>query len=644
MKKVILQSLHLRNFKKIQCFTIDFQMNTEIHGKNGVGKSTIADAYSWLLYGKNQQDQTDFSIKTLDENNQPLPKLEHEVIGVFTVDDVETKLQRCYREKWTKKRGNDFEELTGHETTFFVNDVPTSASEYKTVVASIIDEGIAKIISNPLYFNHKMKWNERREVLERMSGDIINEDIVSFIPDNVTRLNEVIVLLNANKCLTDEKKAIQVKKKKLKDEIDFIPARLDETRRSKPEELNWSEIEKQISENEIYIQSVEKQIESSIEAVKQEEAKYIELQKEHFANQSKLSTLENELKLEAGKGRNDLQAKKQELQNSINSIKAKNSNYEFNRSKIQSEIERLTSENDKLREKLSIESAKQFAYDPNSVCCTACNRPLDNAQEKVNELQANFNTAKLSETQRIQSIGKANKDQILKLHEELNNLVKPTESTDEIEAQIKAIDEQLQTSLVIGTSEEIEALKKQIQEFVLPTIEAPDSAELKSQKTQIAEITQTLKNSLSARDRIKEIETRVSELNEQQKTLSQELATLERTEFQIDLFYKSKAELIESRVNEKFTIVKFKMFETQLNGGESPTCICTVDGVPFSDVNTASQINAGLDIINALQWHFGILAPVIIDGRESVTNLIKTECQIVSLIVDDNAKQLTVIN
>jgi hypothetical protein len=35
------------------------------------------------------------------------------------------------------------------------------------------------------------------------------------------------------------------------------------------------------------------------------------------------------------------------------------------------------------------------------------------------------------------------------------------------------------------------------------------------------------------------------------------------------------------------------MFETQINGGEAECCEALINGVPFSDANTASKINAG---------------------------------------------------
>ncbi|MEG0188114.1 MAG: ATPase, partial [Algoriella sp.] len=86
--------------------------------------------------------------------------------------------------------------------------------------------------------------------------------------------------------------------------------------------------------------------------------------------------------------------------------------------------------------------------------------------------------------------------------------------------------------------------------------------------------------------------------------------------------------------------VTFKLFEEQVNGGLNPTCITLVNGVPFGSANTAGRINAGLDIINTLCKVNEISAPVFLDNRESVTKLIPTESQIISLIVDPKQETL----
>ncbi|WP_231701779.1 hypothetical protein [Crassaminicella thermophila] len=90
---------------------------------------------------------------------------------------------------------------------------------------------------------------------------------------------------------------------------------------------------------------------------------------------------------------------------------------------------------------------------------------------------------------------------------------------------------------------------------------------------------------------------------------------------------------MESSINAKFKYVSFKLFDTQVNGGLVETCEALIDGVPFSNANTAAQINAGLDIINALSEYYDVQAPIFIDNRESVNQLIDCNSQIVNLIV-----------
>ena len=239
MKTITLKALTLRNFKKIQNLTIEFDpSDTTIAGTNGVGKSTIFDAYTWLLYGKNSHDQQDFSIKTLDENNKVINRIEHSVMGVFDVSGESVTLSRIYTEKWTKRRGFEVEELTGHTTDYFINDVPKSKSEFDGYVKTMIEDSIAKVVSSPLYFNEKLKWQERREILSSMAGDTTADDVLNFASDELSGAKELIALLDARKSLTDEKTRISAQRKKLREELEQIEPRVSELQRMTEHTVN----------------------------------------------------------------------------------------------------------------------------------------------------------------------------------------------------------------------------------------------------------------------------------------------------------------------------------------------------------------------------------------------------------------------
>ena len=170
----------------------------------------------------------------------------------------------------------------------------------------------------------------------------------------------------------------------------------------------------------------------------------------------------------------------------------------------------------------------------------------------------------------------------------------------------------------------------------------PDASELKARKEGIQSNIDGLKRRLMGKAAIDSANKRIAELEIEYRARQAELAQLEGMEYTVAQFVKARISKVEGRINGLFKLVRFKMYEKQINGGETETCEAMVDGVPFSDLNSAARINAGLDIINAFSASNGIVAPVFIDNRESVTTLIKTKAQLVNLIVDGNCKQLKI--
>jgi exonuclease SbcC len=152
----------------------------------------------------------------------------------------------------------------------------------------------------------------------------------------------------------------------------------------------------------------------------------------------------------------------------------------------------------------------------------------------------------------------------------------------------------------------------------------------------------TLKKKLATKDQIDRAHARIQELEEQQRTFSQQLADLEKSEFLLAEFGKAKMEMVEERINGKFKYVSFKMYNTLINGGEEDACESMVDGVPFSNLNTAGKINAGIDIINALCDHYQVYAPIFIDNRESINKLLDSKSQLVNLVVTKDKKLVVV--
>ena len=72
------------------------------------------------------------------------------------------------------------------------------------------------------------------------------------------------------------------------------------------------------------------------------------------------------------------------------------------------------------------------------------------------------------------------------------------------------------------------------------------------------------------------------------------------------------------------------------------TCEMMVDGVPYSSLNSASKMQAGLDVIAALSKLYDVSVPVWLDNRESVTSIPEINSQVINLFVSADDKELRV--
>ncbi|HZK21089.1 MAG TPA: AAA family ATPase, partial [Oscillospiraceae bacterium] len=125
-------NLTLTNFKGVKEFVLDANgRSVSVFGDNATGKTTLADAQSWLLFDKDSKGTKNFSPKTKDENGQDLHNIENIVFGQYQLDDGSTvSFKKAFSEVWKKKRGTATPEFSGHTTDYFIDGVPVKANEY----------------------------------------------------------------------------------------------------------------------------------------------------------------------------------------------------------------------------------------------------------------------------------------------------------------------------------------------------------------------------------------------------------------------------------------------------------------------------------------------------------------------------------
>ena len=649
MKNIVLKRLSLLNFKGLRQLTADFgEQVTDIRGANATGKTTVFDAFRWVLFGKDSTDRKDFNIKTLDEDGKPLERLPHEVTALISVNGEDITLKKCYSEKWTKKRGSVEEVFSGHTVECFFNDVPCTVKEYEAKVSEICDEQVFRLITDPLCFTAQKK-DVQRIFLIRMTGNVEDATIIGTNPDFAP-----LAAMLTGKTLEELKRETAAKKRKIKDGIDKIPARIDERKRDMPEAYDWSAVEANIRVHEYEIERTDGQIADmgkvAREAMKQKDdiAKKIADTKKLIADR-RYSLEESIL--------SSYRAAIRDHREAISSATEKRHERQTKAIAIQRMQNELAALNEKrtnlITEWRAIKAESFIEPDPACFVCPTCKRPLDadDIESKTEEMRALFNSGRAERLEKNREQGLLLKQDIEAREEaikEASNYLFMLES-DIAEIENSAIfkEEPVKPETGQAVSEdakiqELEAETERLQKEFDKGFSAPDTSELQELKRKHQEALEEDKAKLRNRETINAINGRILELEQEYRKGQEEVARLEGLEYVMAQFGKARMEQLEKRINGLFTIVRFKMYEQQINGGEVETCEAMVDGVPFADLNNAAKTNAGLDIINAICKAYGTTAPVFLDNREGVTQIIPTQSQIVNLIVDAQCTQLTI--
>ena len=634
-----LKSLQLVNFKGIKSLKIDFKDQTSIYGQNASGKTTIFDAFTWLLFGKDSTDRKDFEIKTLDTFNQVIPKLDHEVTGILQVDGRNVTLKRVYKEKWVKRRGTDTESMDGHETLFYVDDVPYQANEYQKYISSLIDESVFKMITNPHYFN-SLHWTDRRKILSEIVGEISDNDIAATNP----AFQELLAKLEG-RTLEQYRKMIREKIKKLKDDLKNIPPRIDELSRNNPIEPDYDLIRKSISQKKERLAEIEKAITDKTKEYQDIISKKENVLSEVAKIKTQILQIKHKHETQINQEIFEAQQYPKRLTLDINNLKIQLSRLEQCIHENNLKVENLNKKNELLRAEWQGINESILTFNDAEFCCPTCKRAYEKGdiESKKESLIANFNQNKVEKLNEIHRQGTTNKGLIEQLGKEIESQnAEKAELALIIQEKQKEYDVLISTPFsgqslgsVLANDQEYNSLLSkatELQESSNYEIKI-DDADLRSEKSSIQEEIDQLNRKLNIRELVAQNKSRISELESESKFIAQQISDFEKDDFIIQKFDEARVEIIESRLADKFETVRFKMFQTNINGGVEPTCITLVNGVPYPDANNAAKINSGIEIINVLSDHFNVHAPIIIDNREAVNELHKTDSQIINLIV-----------
>ena len=632
-----LLKLNLQNFKGIRNSEFDFGgIDATIYGDNATGKTTVFDSLCWLLFGKDSLNRADFEIKTL-ENGEPIHKVNHEVEAEFLNDDGNSfTLRRVYREKYSSPRGGDTK-LTGHTTDYFINEVPVKEKEYKQYINDVIAEDVFKLITNPLYFNEQYSWQNRRQLLLKMCGDVDDESVINSRSE-LTRLAE---LLNG-RTVDEQRKIVAAKKTAINKELDMIPVRIDEALRNKADiAASESKLTTDIETLNKSINELENQKATIINGFSSTEkrSKIDEIGRQLKARQSEVLSIYNS---EKQRKRGEYEA----LLTQLKIIESEHNRYTDRAYDLAKDIERESKRIETLQAEFDTFNAQEF----NKETCPTCGQPLP--EDKQAELEAAFNSEKAAKLEEWQSLIESAKKLKANYEEQREVLlVKADGLTKEIEDKTKAYEtkfKEYESYLEPNVEDDPDYKELKAELFLLELDEGEEAddkevSRLDEEISSVKEKRAALETELNKYTLNADIQKRVIELENQQQKLAAEKNLLDETSFLIDEFVKAKVDMLEESINSHFEYARFKMFNVLVNGNIEECCETTYKGVPYRSMNNAARMNVGLDIINALTKFYNVTAPVFIDNAEAVTDFIKCNSQTIKLVVDADFKELTMI-
>lgn len=665
MKEVKIQSLDLQNFKGIKAFDLKIDgENVQVFGDNATGKTTLFDAFTWLLFGKDSQNKSDsaFAIKTLVDGKE-VHNSNHTVEGTLLINGTPITLKRVYREVWKKKRNSPTKVQDGHTTDFYIDDVPIETkTEYDRRINEILLEEDFKLLTNPTFFNEQLDWQKRREKLLNIAGDITDQDVIHAN----TKLKDLPAILQ-NKTVEEYQKIIANKRKKIQKELDLIPYQIEENQNMIPQlDIDVEGLKAQANSIEQEIDG-QKQVIFNIRNGKA----VVEKEQQLMKIESEMNSYKREFEYSAKEEIYKLSARVQEERGNLSIMQKpiEQAKYEIdfmNRTIEQNDqtIIQMGNQVGQLRNEWSKKNAEEFQHEDNCTCPT-CHQELP-AEQVEEARKIAFDSFKLQKSTQLGEIV----EKAEKLKQQKQELI---EKTEQIQSDITKKQEEI-TSLNEKVIKKQEEVKKFEDKLKAAESEVPDVFQdqkyqefMQQKQTLIQEIAQLKEHAsqavqdvqkeiytlqgkkqeidvqLSKHANIIAIKTRITELEERETFLTNEIQKLDHHMYLTDEFVREKVRLLEEKINGKFKYARFKLFKEQLNGGLKECCETLFEGVPYSSgLNNAAKINVGIDIINTLSEHYQMRAPIFVDNAEAVTQLIDSDSQLISLVVSEKDKQLRV--
>ena len=634
--KIRLKKLILENFMMYAQAEFNFTELTRIMGKNGKGKSSIVNAYTWLFFNCDYE-LNDNPVVRRTVDGKSVDDMDTAVTAVLDIDGKEVTAKKVQKRTYSKD-GSSYKD----DNKYFINDVPKTLRDFNEYFE--IDIATWKMCSNINAFLDK-KPSEMREFLFSQVGNITDLEIAQGNED----LSELASLLE--KYTAEELSAMnKATKAKVTKEIPVMDGQIKEKERD-------IQIKSDIDTAELVLQknALQEQLEQNLYKQTGNEnllAEYDRATKDILELHHKLSEMQNTANSELEAQRAELRATVMNKSVAINNLKSSirlSENEIFNSNK---KITELAKEKERLGNAWKTVKAEKF--DSNTAICPTCHRELP--EEEVKNLMETFEKTKADRISKIETDGKAARKEIeeeqalLKDKEQaLSDLNENLNAANKEYAEMTAKLESIPQYVDIHDREDYKAVQSEIvrkeellkQSTSLSDIKKSLKLEESEIRAQLAEVEKKIASTNTESD-----EARLEELRNQKADLEQAKTDSEKILDLLDQLDRAKNEALTDAVNSHFSLVKWQLFDTAKNGNYKSVCIPTVEGKSILTTmsNKGNRILGRVDICNSIQKMCGISTPVFLDDSESLDpdNQSKVaemvDSQLIMLIVNENER------
>lgn len=643
MKTIKLKSLYLENFKGIRSGNYDLDANViQVFGANATGKTTLTDAFTWLLFGKDSQGRSDFQIRPLDETGKMIDNIDISVTATLDIDGELMELSKKQSQNWVRHRGSETSVFQGNVNSFSVNGFPTSQKEYTAQVAGIISEDLFKLLTSPKAFP-SLKWQDQRTMLMRMVNEMSDADVIAMDEEMFAPIKDDVLAAGAEKA--KEKAAVALKK--LREEQKAYPVRIDEASRSIVD-IDVHALSEKKTALEEQLKAVEAQKAGLIDgtaAVRSIQAEIMQTKLDAESIKSERSAKLKEMKLAVYRQLSEKQNIVEDLNRKMVSIERERDRYADQCEADSKLIERATAEYKEVRSR---------TFDTRATICPTCGREFQ--AEKVADIKNRFELLKEQDTQEVLERGRMLKKRIeattAEIEKRTQEVIALTEQLKQVNAECEVTAQAYNAMTTepdmehdaeyMSCMDKIADLEKQ-----LASASATNEADAYSDRINAIKADLDEVNALLAcEDSNKRAHDRIKQLQEEQRDCGQAVADQEQIVYLLEEFVKLKMNTLSDHINARFKNVRFKLFEQLINGGMKETCVMQINSngsyVDYANANSAGQIQGGIDVINALSDLYGVSAPIWIDNRESCTVIPEVNGQVINLIVSPDDKSLRI--